>query len=121
MDAFPSNHPSPENLRAYSLGRLDDASALAVGRHIEQCRECQRLAAEMAPDTFLGRLRDVQAGPVMSESSAGIPVEAQSELGRSNVAQLRPPETRLRPVLPLILNQPSVPRRILPARSPKQR
>ncbi len=87
MDAFHSTHPNAESLRAYSLGRLDDASALAVGRHIEQCPECRRLVAEMAPDTFLDKLRGVQAGPVMSASSAEIPAEARTDRGRSNVAQ----------------------------------
>src|SRR5262245_7225868 len=53
LDAFQSNHPTAEVLRAYSLCRLDDASAGAVASHVEQCEECQRLVAEIAPDPFL--------------------------------------------------------------------
>jgi len=87
MDVLHSTHPTAESLRAYSLGRLDEASAEAVGRHLEQCPECRRLVAEMAPDTFLDRLRGVQAGAEMSESSAEIPAEVQTDRGQSNVAQ----------------------------------
>ncbi len=120
MDAFPSTHPTSESLRAYSLGRLDDTSAEAVGRHLEQCPECLSLVAEMTSDTFLDKLRGVQAGPMISASSAEIPAEAQTNGGGATLLR-RPPETRLRPVLPLVLNQPRAHRRLLPANSPKQR
>jgi len=87
MDAFHTTHPTAESLRAYSLGRLDEASAKAVGRHIEQCPERRRLWAKMPPDPFLANLRGVQAGAEMSESSAEIPAEVQTDRGQSNVAQ----------------------------------
>jgi len=115
MDAFHTTHPTAESLRAYSLGRLDEASAKAVGRHIEQCPECRRLVAKMPPDTFLDNLRGVQGGPEMSASSAEIPAEVQTDRGRSNVAQVATgdqiaasPTTALEPTTGLPAN-PSAP------------
>ena len=62
MDAQPSPHPTPETLRAYGLGELDDASAQIVREHLEHCSDCRRQVAEMMPDSFLGRLRQAAEG-----------------------------------------------------------
>ena len=61
MDTNPSLHPTSEILQAYGLGKLDDASAEAVHKHLEDCPDCRRQVAEMSPDSFLGRLREAQA------------------------------------------------------------
>jgi hypothetical protein len=37
VDTPNPHHPTTETLRAYSLGKLDDASAEAVLKHIEDC------------------------------------------------------------------------------------
>jgi tRNA A-37 threonylcarbamoyl transferase component Bud32 len=84
MDAFQSDHPTSEILRAYSLGQLDDATAEAVGRHLERCPGCSQQVAEMAPDTFLDRLRNVQSGPEMSASSVKGSGGPPSDLGGSD-------------------------------------
>lgn len=81
MDAFNPTHLSRETLRACSLGRLDDTSTESVSEHVEQCDECQRVMAEMAPDTFVDRLREVQSGPLMSSSGAELPAELSSDQG----------------------------------------
>jgi WD40 repeat protein/serine/threonine protein kinase len=53
-----TSHPSPEQLRAFNLGRLDDEQALAIGTHLESCPECcQTLAALPAGDPFVSRVR----------------------------------------------------------------
>ena len=49
MDIHPSLHPTSEILRAYGLGMLDDASAEAVYKHLEDCPDCRRQVAEMCP------------------------------------------------------------------------
>ena len=43
-------HPTTETLQAYSLGKLDDAAAEAVNKHLEDCPDCRRQVAEMVPD-----------------------------------------------------------------------
>ncbi len=63
MDAHPILHPSDQTLRSYGLGKLDDGSAEAVNKHLEQCPDCRNRVAELSPDTFLGRLRNAQGGP----------------------------------------------------------
>jgi serine/threonine protein kinase/formylglycine-generating enzyme required for sulfatase activity len=62
MAAVPSVHPTDQTLNSYGLGKLDDASAGSVHEHLERCEDCRRRASEIAPDTFLGRVRDAQAG-----------------------------------------------------------
>ncbi len=60
-------HPSDQTLSAYGLGKLDDASAETVRKHLEDCDSCQRRVAELSSDEFLGRLRNAQ---VKSDRSA---------------------------------------------------
>ena len=60
-------HPSDQTLSAYGLGKLDDASAETVSKHLEDCDSCQRRVAELSSDEFLGRLQNAQ---VKSDKSA---------------------------------------------------
>jgi serine/threonine protein kinase len=62
MDAATSPHPTDQTLSAYGLGKLDDVSAEAVNKHLEQCPDCRRRVAEMSSDSFLDRVRDAQKG-----------------------------------------------------------
>ena len=76
MGATDAVHPTDQTLQSYGLGKLDDASAESVNKHLEDCATCQRRVAEMSSDSFLGRLRDAQGqpcstGPVVS-SLAGL-------------------------------------------------
>ena len=76
MDARSSLHPSEETLLSYGLGKLDDASASAVDRHLEECASCRRVIAEMTSgDSFLGRLRE-RRNP--SASTPGVPMSGVS-------------------------------------------
>ncbi len=60
-------HPSDQTLSAYGLGKLDDASAETVSKHLEDCDSCQHRVAELSSDEFLGRLQNAQ---VKSDKSA---------------------------------------------------
>ena len=76
MGATVAVHPTGQTLHSYGLGKLDDASAESVNKHMEACADCQRRVAEMSSDSFLGRLRDAQgqqgsSGPIVS-SLAGL-------------------------------------------------
>jgi hypothetical protein len=69
------HHPTPDTLRAYGLGKLDDASAKAVHEHLDDCLECRRHVAELSPDSFLGSVRDARKGPqtsIVSSSGPGV-------------------------------------------------
>ena len=63
MDAHPTLHPSDQTLNSYGLGKLDEGSAEAVHKHLEQCPDCRNRVAEISPDSFLGRLRGAQGRP----------------------------------------------------------
>jgi serine/threonine protein kinase len=76
MGATAAVHPTDQTLQSYGLGKLDDASAESVNKHLEGCATCQIRVADMSSDSFLGSLHDagVKPGacaPVMS-SLAGL-------------------------------------------------
>jgi len=70
-------HPTDQTLRAYGLGKLEDALAESVSKHLESCPDCQRRVAEVSSDDFLGRLRGAQGAPEM-------PATNRSQVGDSN-------------------------------------
>jgi serine/threonine protein kinase len=63
MDVHTDVHPTDQTLSSYGLGELDDGSAEAVNKHLEQCSVCRQRVAQMSADSFLGRLRDDWGGP----------------------------------------------------------
>ena len=58
MSDVGSSHPAPQTLRAYREGALDDTAALTVREHVQACADCQRLLAELSPDTRPGQSGD---------------------------------------------------------------
>ncbi len=73
MDAGPSAHPTPETLQAYALAKLDDASAEVVSAHLDDCPDCRQQLTELAPDTFLRRLRGARQGIEPSAFGSAMP------------------------------------------------
>jgi len=72
MNVQPALHPTDKTLSSYGLGKLDDASAEAVNKHLEECPDCRKRVAEMPADSFLGRVREAQgAGKSMLGQSQG--------------------------------------------------
>ncbi len=91
-------HPSDQTLNAYGLGKLDDASAGPVSKHLEDCDSCQRRVAELSSDEFLGRLQNAQ---VKSDRSAADwpPFGASSTEGARGPVVPPPPVDTLPPEL----------------------
>ena len=88
MGATDAVHPTDQTLQSYGLGKLDDASAESVNKHLEDCATCRRRVAEMSSDSFLVRLRDAQGqpgstGPIVS-SLAGL---SMLDTGPSSLAR----------------------------------
>ena len=50
-------HPSEQVLRAFALGRLDDAAADGVNVHLENCVDCRERVGTMTADSFLDRFQ----------------------------------------------------------------
>jgi serine/threonine protein kinase len=81
MDAHPALHPTDESLRSYVLGKLDDHSAEAVGKHLERCPDCEERVAGLSADSFVERARDAWRGhdsPAALGAGHGDPSMTQS-------------------------------------------
>lgn len=53
-------HPPAEQLRAYSLGRLNDGESRLIERHLMSCGECKEHLFEVpASDEFIDWLQKV--------------------------------------------------------------
>ncbi len=79
MGAQASPHPTPETLHAYALGELDDVSAQIAREHVEQCADCRRQVAQVAPDKFAGRLRKGAAGSALPTDDRPLTEGPQTE------------------------------------------
>jgi formylglycine-generating enzyme required for sulfatase activity/serine/threonine protein kinase len=95
MDTPSPLHPISKTLNAYGLGKLDDGSAEAVNKHLEQCPDCRKRVAEMSADSFLGRIRDAQMGSGVSAFAQSQPGEVQT----SKKSSAPPPADTLPPGL----------------------
>ena len=74
MGAAAPVHPDDETLQSYGLGKLDEALAASVKRHLELCADCRRRVAEVPSDSFLGRLKGAAgradpSGPLVSSDT----------------------------------------------------
>jgi S1-C subfamily serine protease/tRNA A-37 threonylcarbamoyl transferase component Bud32 len=96
MPANPGTHPSANTLRSFGLGKLDDATAEKVARHLESCPGCRQELTALSGDGFLDRLRDAQA-----RSGSNLPF--RSLLGNAKGLQAnRSPQS----LLPAVANLP---------------
>ena len=95
MGATAAVHPNDPILQAYSLGKLDDASAESVNQHLSSCSECQSRVAEMSSDSFLGGLRGARGGPEMSATDKS--QFGASLLGQRPAAAVAPPAAETLP------------------------
>jgi serine/threonine protein kinase len=55
-------HPTPQELTAFGQGKLPDAAAVAVARHLEACPDCQKALEKVPPDSFVGKVRAAKPG-----------------------------------------------------------
>ena len=86
-------HPTDQILQSYGLGKLDDASAESINRHLENCSACQSRVAEMSSDSFLGRLRGAQGLPEEPATGWAHSQVSQTDHGPSVVIAPPPAET----------------------------
>ena len=63
MHAKPATHPTPEQLSAYVLGKLNDAALETIHRHLETCETCRQAATSIPADSFVNKVRAAK-GPV---------------------------------------------------------
>ena len=77
MPVNKTTHPSLETLRAFGLGKLNDAEADAVLQHLKSCPDCCRKASDLPGDSFVsefgvGGLQVVDPATTINSSVAGL-------------------------------------------------
>src|SRR5262245_32876703 len=81
MPEVSAPHPTAQHLADFAQGKLTDARAETVARHLETCPDCVRLLEQAAGDSFVDLVRSARpSGTVVP----GIPIVAPS-------AELDPP------------------------------
>ena len=94
MSEDPSKHPTSDELRALSLGRLTEAELARVSAHLGDCAECcRRIDQTAATDPLLARL---QQGAAEGEDTLVKSAQRQSAvraLGRAHPTQAAVPRT----------------------------
>jgi serine/threonine protein kinase len=81
MPATPATHPSADTLQSFGLGKLDDAAAEEILRHLENCPDCHKQVAALSGDSFLDKLRDAHGRsgtPAPDKSLSGIAKSLQA-------------------------------------------
>ena len=97
MGAHAVTHPTDQTLSSYGLGKLDEGSANAVNKHLEQCPDCRKRVAGLSADSFLGRIRGAQKPSDHSMSDQSQPDKTKSYKGKNG--PVRPPANTLPPGL----------------------
>lgn len=58
-----NDHPTPEQLREFLAGRLDDSQARPVSAHVEQCVSCEHALARLSEEPQAARWRELLQQP----------------------------------------------------------
>ena len=100
MDAPAAVHPTDQTLSSFGLGKLDDASAESVNKHLEECLDCRtRVARALRPmPASLGGSVRAQGSPQMSAIERSQVAGPNAEPGPA-VALWRPPVHTVPPEL----------------------
>jgi serine/threonine protein kinase len=90
-------HPTQQQLTDYAVGKLAEATLENVARHLDDCQECQATIAHLRlpDDTFVGKVRNVQATPGVKTRHAAQANVAQTSAQSGSSAQpsARQPKT----------------------------
>ena len=89
------SHPTDQALRDFSVGKLGDALANSINRHLQECPDCQQRVVAMPSDSFLCRLRAAHvqpdgSRPRMSETGAPRPTKGETSRRRLQTNTLPP-------------------------------
>ncbi len=57
-----STHPTAQALALFGHGQLSEAQAATVAAHLETCATCSIVVADLAPDSFLGKVQAAKPG-----------------------------------------------------------
>jgi uncharacterized protein (TIGR03067 family) len=79
-------HPAAEQLTAFGLGQLDEASLLEIESHLAECPSCREVAAQVADDTLVSLLRSTATEPEGQPAPHEMPTQAPTTSPPANPA-----------------------------------
>jgi serine/threonine protein kinase len=105
MTAQLSQHPTPEQLAAFGLGKLSLADAAAIADHLDGCSACRKAVDGVAADSFAGLLSKVpspsdatgSAASVVSQGPPPLPSNVPSPADTAAPSGKLPPQAETRP------------------------
>lgn len=71
MPALATNHPAPDRLADFGLGRLNDDESRPIEEHLTDCDECRRRVEELPADALVSLLQS--PGPTSSHAHSARP------------------------------------------------
>src|SRR5262249_53020037 len=85
VNAVDRSHPTPEQLAAFGLGRLDEAESARIELHLEGCASCRSVVESLPADSFIGAVRSAAAtcthAPAAAPARPGVPPELAGPWG----------------------------------------
>lgn len=91
-----SDHPTAERLATYCHGRLADAEAAAVERHLRGCAACRELVDQSPPDSLLRQVREAKPnrGTVVAGAVPAMPAAQAAAVSQPQAIRVAdiPPE-----------------------------
>jgi formylglycine-generating enzyme required for sulfatase activity/serine/threonine protein kinase len=78
-------HPTAETLQGFGLGKLDDAKAQVVLRHLDSCPDCRKVVSSISGDSFLDRLKGAHAQSNQAASNKSLPTSSKSVPGATTL------------------------------------
>ncbi|HUG18350.1 MAG TPA: protein kinase, partial [Planctomycetaceae bacterium] len=99
MSEHTANHPQPEALIDFGLGKLDAEKSSAIEEHLSECEDCCETLLNLQDDTFTGLVRslpkpsaktshDVTDGAVEREESGNAPTMLVSSDESDEISEL---------------------------------
>jgi serine/threonine protein kinase len=92
-----ATHPTPQELAAFSQGKLPTNAEETVAVHLEKCPACRQAIEKMAPDSFIGKVRAAKPGMSSPPARPARPGDSPSLLPNRGASPAAP--TDLPPAL----------------------
>jgi hypothetical protein len=91
-------HPTPDDLGAYALGKLDAAALERIRAHLEACPPCRTLVEQTPADTWVALLRKAVTRPGETPAAQGAQTKGTLPVPNPHVDEAElPPELRDHP------------------------
>src|SRR4051812_18340003 len=81
-------HPSPEQLKAFGLGKLAVADIDVISRHLDECNACRDTVAQQPDDALAALVRTVEYLPAVTKRAADTAAGVASSRPLAQAAEL---------------------------------